>query len=65
MKKALSSALSAYRQYRAAKANSRAYRVLHYLVVSIVVSFVLLLCFPQVLFAHEISYRNLKALYHR
>src|SRR5713226_4835710 len=60
MNKALSSALAAYRRYRAAKTNSRAYRVLRYLVVLIVVSYVLLLCFPQVLFAHEISYRNLK-----
>ena len=58
MNKALSSALAAYRRYRAAKANSRAYRVLRYLVVSIVVSYVLLLCFPQVLFAREISYRS-------
>ena len=58
MNKALSSALAAYRRYRAAKANSRAYRVLRYLVVSIVVSYVLLLSFPQVLFAHEISYRS-------
>jgi hypothetical protein len=60
MRIALSSALTAYRRYKAAKANSRAYRVLRYLVVSIVVGYVLLLCFPQVLFAHEISYRNLK-----
>lgn len=60
MKKALLSAVAAYRKYKAAKANSRAYRVLRYLAVSIVVSYVLLLCFPQVLFAHEISYRNLK-----
>jgi len=60
MKKALSSALSAYRRYKAAKASSRAYRILRYLFVSIVVAYVLLLCFPQVLFAHEVSYRNLK-----
>ena len=60
MKKALSSALAAYRRYRAAKANSRAYRVLRYVVVSIVVAYLLLLCFPRVLFAHEISYGNLK-----
>ena len=60
MKKPLSTAIAAaYRQYRAAKANSRTYRVLRYLVISIVVSYVLVLCFPQLLFAHEISYRNL------
>jgi len=60
MKKALASVIGVYRQYMAAEANSRAYRVFRYLVISIVVSYVLLLCFPQVLFAHEISYRNLK-----
>jgi hypothetical protein len=59
MKKALSAAIAAYRKYRTAKANSRAYRILRYLPISIVVSYVVLLCFPQVLFAHEISYRNL------
>jgi len=58
MKKTLSSAVAAYRQYKAAKTNSRAYRIVRYLVVTVVVSYVLLLCFPQVLFAHEISYRN-------
>lgn len=60
MKKALSSTLTAYRGYRAAKANSKAYRIARYLVVSAGVAYVLLLSFPQVLFAHEISYRNLK-----
>lgn len=60
MKKALSSALAGYRRYKAAKANSRTYRILRYLLVSIVVAYVLLISFPQVLFAHEISYRNLK-----
>ena len=60
MKKALSSSLAVYRQYRAAKANSKAYRIARYLVVSATVAYVLLLSFPQVLFAHEISYRNLE-----
>src|SRR5712692_7433687 len=60
MKKALSSALAAYRRYKVAKANSRAYRILRCLLVSIVVAYVLLLSFPQLLFAHEVSYRNLK-----
>src|SRR5215831_1612641 len=58
MKKALSSAVAIYRQYRSAKVNSRAYRILRYLVVTVVVGYILLLCFPQVLFAHGISYRN-------
>ena len=60
MKKPISSALAAYRGYRTAKANSLAYRIMRYLFVSLVVAYVLLLCFPQVLFAHEISYRNLR-----
>jgi hypothetical protein len=59
MKKAISSALAAYRRYRAAKANSRTYRILRYAFVSLVAAYVLLLCFPQVLFAHQISYKNL------
>lgn len=59
MNKTLSSALSAYRRYRSAKANSRAYMIVRYLLVTIVVGYVLLLSFPQVLFAHQMSYGNL------
>jgi len=58
MKKTLSFALAARRRYKAAKANSRVYRILRYLVISVVVAFVLLLSFPRVLFAHQISYKN-------
>ncbi len=58
MKNTLLSVLNTYRQYRAAKAKSRAYRIFRYLIFSVVIAYVLLLCFPQVLFAHEISYRN-------
>src|SRR4029077_4471568 len=64
MSKALSSALDAYRQYRAAKAKSRAYRTARYLFVSIAAAYFLLLIFPQILFAHEISYGNV-AVYSR
>src|SRR5882762_8819467 len=60
MKKALSSALYIYRQYQAATARSRSYKLLRYLLVSAVVAYVLLLSFPQVLFAHETSYKNFK-----
>ncbi|HEX8720168.1 MAG TPA: hypothetical protein VF736_05975 [Pyrinomonadaceae bacterium] len=60
MKKTLSSALDAYRQYRAVRNRSRAYRVLRYGLSSAVVAYVLLLNFPQVLFAHEVSYRNFR-----
>ena len=64
MKKALSSTLAVYRQYRAAKTNSRIYRIGRYLFVSMAVAYFLLLIFPQVLFAHEISYGN-TAVYSR
>jgi hypothetical protein len=58
MNKALTSALATYRQHRAAKNKSRTYRIFRYLLFSLVVAYLLLLCFPQVLFAHEISYGN-------
>ena len=64
MNKKLSSALAAYRQYRAAKARSRVYRIARYLFVSIALAYFLLLIFPQVLFAHETSYRD-AAVYSR
>ena len=58
MKQVLSFAIDAYRRYRAARARNRAFKVLRYGVISIVIGYVLLLCFPQVLFAHVVSYRN-------
>jgi hypothetical protein len=58
MRNALASALSLYRQYRNAKAKSRAYRLSRYLFFSIVASYLLLLSFPQMLFAHEMSYKT-------
>jgi len=64
MNKALSSALAGYRQYKAAKAKSRAYRTARYLFVSLAAVYFLLLIFPQVLFAHETSYAN-AAVYSR
>jgi hypothetical protein len=64
MNKVLSSALAAYRQYRAAKAKSRTYSIARYLFVSTAAVYFLLLIFPQVLFAHEISYEN-AAVYSR
>ena len=59
MKRNLSSAFRVYRQYRKAKASNNAYRILRYLVMAAVLGYVLLLSFPQVLFAHQTSYRNL------
>ena len=55
----LSSKLAAFRRFRTAKSNSKTYRLMRYLFVSAGVGYILLLSFPQVLFAHEISYRNL------
>lgn len=58
MNKAVASALSSYREFRAAKARNLPYRVIRTLVVLLVAAYVLLLCFPQVLFAHEVSYKK-------
>lgn len=58
MKQAFSSALAAYRRYRAVRNRSRAYRAFRYLFSAAVVAYLLLLNFPQVLFAHEVSYKN-------
>src|SRR5689334_21859878 len=58
MSNALSSAFDAYRRYRAAKAKSKLYRAGRYAFYSLAAAFVLLLCFPQVLFAHQVTYKN-------
>ena len=50
--------LNAYRQYRAATAKSKAYRTFRYAVLVIAAAFVFLLVYPQVLFAHQVSYKN-------
>jgi hypothetical protein len=58
MRSALASALSLYRQNRSARSKSRAYKLTRYLIFSAVAGYVLLLSFPQVLFAHELSYKT-------
>jgi len=58
MESLLSSLLRAYRQYRIAKAKSRPYKVFRYALFAGVTIYLLLLSFPQVLFAHESSYKN-------
>jgi len=58
MNDTLSSAFNAYRRYRAAKAQSKLYRTVRYLFFSLAAAYVLLLCFPQVLFAHQVTYKN-------
>lgn len=50
--------LKSYRELRAAMAKSRAYRITRYAFLLIAAAFVFLLVYPQVLFAHEISYKN-------
>lgn len=50
--------LDAYREYRAAKAKSKAYRIVRYAFLLIAAAFVFLLVYPQVLFAHEVRYKN-------
>ncbi len=56
--KALSNLLTWYREYRSAKSKSRVYKAVRGVVLTIVVAYVLLLSFPQVLFAHQVSYKN-------
>ena len=58
MRRKLSTALTVYRQYRAAKAHSRAYKAFRYLVASATLAYILLLSFPQALFAYETTHNN-------
>jgi hypothetical protein len=55
---ATSALVAAYRRYWAAKTTTGANRVLRHLPAWIATTYLLLLCFPQVLFAHSLSYRN-------
>lgn len=50
--------IDAYREYRAAKAKSKAYKIARYAFFLIAAAFVFLLVYPQVLFAHEVRYKN-------
>ena len=47
-----------YRRYQALKANNRTYKIARVLALSLAGAYILLLCFPQVLFAHEITYKS-------
>lgn len=58
MNNTLTSAFDAYRRYRAAKGKSKLYRASRYIFLTLAAAYVLLLCYPQVLFAHQISYKN-------
>src|SRR5262245_63905090 len=58
-RRAISALVLAYRRHRAAKKRTGANRVLRHLPAWMAATYLLLLCFPQVLFAHELPYRNL------
>jgi len=58
MKNVITSALNAYRQYRAAKKKNRAYKILRYSLLAVFLAYFLTICFPQYLFAHEVSYQK-------
>lgn len=58
MKRTLTSALNVYRQYRAAKAKSRTYKAVRYFVIAIFAAYLLTICFPQYLFAHDVKYQS-------
>jgi len=60
MRKALTSALGVWRQYRAARARSKTYKALRYLAASATLAYIFLLSFPQVLFAYQTSHHNFK-----
>lgn len=60
MKKVIISTFDAYRQYRAVKAKSKAYRIFRYSVMAIFAAYFLTICFPQYLFAHDVAYKNFK-----
>ncbi len=58
MKQTLSSIFSAYRKYQAFTKQSKTYKAVRYGLAGIVAIYGLILVFPQVLFAHEVSYKN-------
>lgn len=50
--------VAAYRRYRAVKAKSKLYQTIRYALVTLAAAYVFLLMYPQILFAHEVSYKN-------
>ena len=50
--------IDSYREYRAAKAKSKAYKIVRSVFLLIAAAFVFLLIDPQILFAHEVRYKN-------
>jgi len=60
MRHSLSSALSSYREFRAAKAKNKPYKIVRGVLLLLTAAFVLLLSFPQLLFAHQATYKNFR-----
>jgi hypothetical protein len=60
MRQSLSSALSSYREFRAAKAKNKPYKIVRGVLLLITAAFLLLLSFPQLLFAHQATYKNFR-----
>ncbi len=58
MKNVITKMLNAYREYRAAKAKSKAYKILRILGTTVIAAYLLTICFPQYLFAYEVRYQN-------
>ena len=58
MKTFLSSAVASYREFKTARMKSKAYRITRNVILLAGAAFILLLSFPQLLFAHEVSYKN-------
>lgn len=53
-----SSALSSYREFRTAKAKNKPYKIVRSVLLLVTAAFLLLLSFPQLLFAHQTTYKN-------
>ena len=50
--------IDSYREYRAAVAKNKPYKIVRFTVLLVAAAFVFLLVYPQVLFAHEVRYKN-------
>src|SRR4029078_9338543 len=58
MRSAISAARRAWHRFLGARASSRAYRGLRYVIATAALAYVFLLSFPQALFCYEISHHN-------
>lgn len=60
MKTTMSSALRSYREFRAAKRRNKPYKIVRGVLLLLTAAFILLLSFPQLLFAHQTTYKNFR-----